>query len=147
MRHKKSGMDELAIPREGLVPELSSNFELLALRRAHSPPLLEAFPAKYRPPLRGSEGDGSFFPTLRAVGFCFRARLRGVSPAFGALRFAGFTSFGLVLKALVRKEHLLAGGEHELGTALRALPHLVVVVDEPLSPGPVWGRKLGSLCT
>src|SRR4030088_2222439 len=67
--------------------------------------------------------------------------------AFGPLGLTGFTSFGLVLEALVGEKHLLAAGEHELRTALRTLQHLVVVFHEPLSPGPVPGRKLGGLCT
>src|SRR5216683_2538345 len=67
--------------------------------------------------------------------------------AFGPLRFTGLTSLGLVLEALVGEKHLFAAGEHKLRTALRALQHLVVVFHEPLSPGPVSGRRLGGLCT
>src|SRR6266568_867895 len=44
---------------------LTSSFYL---RRAHGPPLLEAFPAKNRAPLRGTEGNGGFLPALRAIG-------------------------------------------------------------------------------
>src|SRR5216683_3743869 len=67
--------------------------------------------------------------------------------AFGPLRFTGLTSLGLVLEALVGEKHLFAAGEHELRAALRTLQHLVVVFHEPLSPGPVTGRRLGGLCT
>src|SRR5882672_10209941 len=67
--------------------------------------------------------------------------------AFGPLRFTGLTSLGLVLEALVGEKHLFAACEHKLRTALRALQHLVVVFHEPLSPGPVPGRRLGGLCT
>src|SRR5882724_4815188 len=73
-----------------------------------------------------------------------------MSPAtatFGPLRFTGLTSLGLVLEALVGEKHLFAACEHELRTALRTLQHLVVVFHEPLSPGPVPGRRLGGLCT
>src|SRR6266851_727579 len=44
-----------------------------ALRSAHRPALLEAFPAKHRPPLCGTEGDCGFLPALRAIGLRFRA--------------------------------------------------------------------------
>jgi hypothetical protein len=67
--------------------------------------------------------------------------------AFGSLCFAGFTSFGLVLEALVGEKHLFAAGEHEFRTAFRTLQHLVVVFHEPLSPWSRLGGRLGKLCT
>jgi hypothetical protein len=125
--------------------------QLLLLRRAHGSALLKAFPAKHRPPLRGTEGNRGFLPALRAVGPGFRARRTGVTTttaaALGPLCFAGFTSLGFVFETLVGEKHLFAGGEHELRPTLRTLQHLVVVFHEPLSPGPVVGRRLGGLCT
>src|SRR5260370_660886 len=44
-----------------------------ALRRSHRPALLEAFPAKHRPPLCGTEGNCGFLPALRAICLRFRA--------------------------------------------------------------------------
>src|SRR5215469_4738845 len=116
------------------------------LCRAHGPPLLEAFPAKNRPPLGRPEGNGGFLAALRAIGLGLRACRSGVPAAFGPFRFAPLAALGFVLKSLVGKKHLLAGSEHELGTAFGTLQHLVVVFHEALSPGPV-GRGLGGLCT
>src|SRR6266403_6282625 len=122
------------------------------LCRSHSPALLEAFAAEDRPPLRWPEGNRRFFPALRAVGLRFRAHWRGVSSptssaAFGPLCFAVLAALRFVLEAFVRKKHLLAGREYELGTTLRTLQHSIVIFHEPLSPGPVPGRSLGGLCT
>jgi hypothetical protein len=106
------------------------------LRRAHGPPLLEAFPAKYRPSLRWPKGNRGFLPALRAIRLRLCANRTGVraSATLGPFRLARFTSFGLVLKSLVREEHLLAGGKHELRPALGALQHLIVIFHEALSP-------------
>src|SRR6267142_251174 len=73
--------------------------------------------------------------------------MSAATATLGPLRFTGLTSLGLVLEALVGEKHLFAACEHELRTALRTLQHLVVVFHEPLSPGPVPGRRLGGLCT
>jgi hypothetical protein len=130
--------------------ELPLHFPVSALCCSHGPALLEAFPAKNRPPLCGTEGNCGFLPALRAVGPSFRACRTGVTAtasAFGPLCFAGFTSLGFVLESLVGEKHLFAGSEYELRPALRTLQHLVVVFHEPLSPGPVRGRRLGGLCT
>src|ERR1700675_4483673 len=67
--------------------------------------------------------------------------------ALGPLRLASFAALRFVLEALVGEKHLFAAGEHKLRTALRTLQHLVVVFHEPLSPGPMPGRRLGGLCT
>jgi len=129
---------------------LTSNLQLLKLRCAYCSPLLEAFPAKHRPPLRGPEGNGGFLPALRAIGLRFRAGLHGVPAASATLCpfcLASFTSLWFVLESLVGKKHLLAGSEHELRTTFGTLQHLVMVFHEALSPGPVLGRRMGELCT
>src|SRR5713226_4842157 len=122
-----------------------------ALRRAHRPALLEAFPAKHRPPLCGTEGNCGFLPALRAVCLRFRTHRRGVNPAtaaaLGPLGLATFAALLFVLESLVGKKHLLAGSKNEFSTALRTLQHSIVIFHEPLSPGPVPGRSLGGLCT
>jgi hypothetical protein len=69
------------------------------------------------------------------------------SSALGPLCFAAFTSLRFVLKSLVGEKHLFASREHKLRAALRTLQYPVVVFHEPLSPGPVAGRRLGRLCT
>src|SRR6266851_4814166 len=123
-----------------------------ALRSAHRPALLEAFPAKHRPPLCGTEGDCGFLPALRAIGLRFRAHRGGVTAAattaaLGPFSLATFAALRLVLEPLVCEKHLFAGGKNEFSSALRTLQYLVVVFHEPLSPGPVPGRSLGGLCT
>ena len=130
---------------------LTSNLQPLASssRRSHGPALLEAFPAKHRPPLRWPERNGGFLSALRAVRLCFRPHRRGVPPgsAFRALGLARFTTLRFVLKALVGEKHLLAGREHKLRTTFCTLQDLIVIFHEPLSPGPVPGRRLGGFCT
>ena len=69
------------------------------------------------------------------------------SAALGPLCFAVLAALRFVFEALVGKKHLLAGREDELGTTLGTLQHSVVIFHEPLSPGPVPGRRLGGLCT
>src|SRR5229473_1044594 len=109
-----------AFPCLTFQPEIS-----WALRCAHRPTLLKAFPAKHRPPLRGTEGNCRFLPALRAVGPGFRARRAGVTAtaSFGPFCFAGFTSLGFVFETLVGEKHLFAGSEHELRPAIRTLQH------------------------
>src|SRR5258707_9868978 len=115
-----------------------------ALRRAHRPALLEAFPAKHRPALCGTEGNCGFLPALRAVGLRFRAHRRGVTTAaLGALGLASFAAFRFVFEAFVGEKHLFAGGKNEFSTALRALQHLVVVFHDPLSPWSRAGQEIG----
>src|SRR5215470_13152686 len=96
------------------------------LCRSQRPSLLEALPAKHRAPLGRPERNRRFLSALRTGGLRFRPHLSAATAAFGALRFAAFTSFWFVFEPLVREEHLFSGGEYKLGTALRALQHLVV---------------------
>jgi hypothetical protein len=67
--------------------------------------------------------------------------------SLGPLGFAAFAALGFVLEALVGEKHLFAGCEDELRTALRTLQDLIVIFHEPLSPGPVSGRRMGAVCT
>src|SRR5229473_5503810 len=123
---------------------------IAALCRAHCPSLLEAFPAKHRPPLCGTEGDGGFLPALRAVCFRFRAHRGGVAAAtaaLGAFCLATFAALGFVFEPLVGEKHLFAGGKNELSAALRTLQHSIVIFHEPLSLGPAAGKRMGGLCT
>jgi len=140
---KKMGRICLSVPREAFRRSSYSFRRLVttrisALSRAHRPALLEAFPAKHRPPLCRTEGNRGFLPALRAVCLRFRAHRRGVTPAttaaLGPFRLATFATLGFVLEPLVREKHLFAGGKNEFSTALRTLQHLVVIFHEPLSP-------------
>jgi hypothetical protein len=90
---------------------------------------LKTFAAIYGATLRGFEGYGRFFSTLRADRFCFDplgGRGRWLS-ALGANRLASLATLGLVLEAFVREKHLLAGGENEFSPALGALQNFVMV--------------------
>ena len=83
---------------------------------ANGTTLLKTFAAKYRPTLRGTEGDGSLLATLRTIGFGFRTHGRGSTTApFRALGFTAFTAFRFVLKTLVGEKHLFAAGKNKLG--------------------------------
>jgi hypothetical protein len=87
--------------------------------------LLKTLAAKNGPSLRGTEGDGGVLSALGAGGLCFRTHLRGAatsaSAAFGALGFAAFAPFRLVLETFVGEKHLLAGSKNKLSAALRTL--------------------------
>jgi hypothetical protein len=115
-------------PLRALLLTFNPELRTSSLCRAHGSPLLEAFTAKNRPPLRWPERNRGFLPALRAIGFRFRARRSGVSTAaFRTFRLARFAALRFVLEPLVGEKHLLAGSEHELCTAFRTLQHLVVV--------------------
>jgi hypothetical protein len=67
--------------------------------------------------------------------------------ALGPFRFASLAALGFVLEAFVGKKHLFAGGKNEFSATLRTLQYSIVVFHEPLSPGPVAGKRMGGLCT
>ncbi len=96
---------------------------------AHGSPLLEAFAAVHRTPLRRLEGNSGFFSALRANGLGLDALKSSGSrdSALHAIRFTGLAPLGLVLEALVGEEHLLARCEYKLRTAFCALQNLIVV--------------------
>jgi hypothetical protein len=87
--------------------------------------LLKALAAKNWTSLRGTEGDGGVLAALGAGGLCLRAHLGGAatstSAAFGALGFAAFAPFRLILETFVGEKHLLAGSKNKLSAALRTL--------------------------
>ena len=93
------------------------------------PLLLKAFAAQHRPPLRGTERNSRFFPTLRAI----RARLdlrvalslRGSQNSY-PLTFAGLATLGFVLELLVVEKQLFTGGKDEIRTAIDAFECLVL---------------------
>jgi hypothetical protein len=96
--------------------------------------LLEAFAAEDRPSLGWAERNGGVLTALGAGGFGFRPHLSAATAAFGALGFAGFTSFGFVLEPFVREKHLFAGRKYKLGAALRTLQDLVMEFHVPFPP-------------
>src|SRR5260370_23101640 len=141
---KKSGTDKPIRPTRS-IPSFELFFQtsrllisILALRSAHRPALLEAFPAKHRSPLCGTEGNSGFLPALRAVGLCFRAHGRGVSAttaaALGPFCFTSLAALGLVLEALVGKKHLFARGKNKFSGTPPTTHQSLLVFPEPLSP-------------
>ena len=106
---------------------------------------MEAFPAKHRAPLRRTERNRGLFSALRAcgLGFCPRLRRPASSASLRSFRLARLTTFRFVLESLVGEKHLFAGGEHKLGTTLRALQDPIVVFHEPLPLGPQAGSGDG----
>jgi hypothetical protein len=126
---------------EAIVPEEFKNprpaGSLSRLRCAHGAPLLEAFTAENRTPLRWPERDSGFLPALRAAGLGLCADGRGTSSnGFGTFGLTSFAALRLVLEALVGEKHLFAGSKHEFGCAFRALQNLVMVFhgSVPLDP-------------
>src|SRR5260370_14068969 len=117
-----------------------------ALRAAHRPALLEAFPAKHRPPLCGTEGNRGFLPALRAVCLRFRAHRGSVAPAtttaLGPFSLASFATLGFVFEAFVGEKRLVAGRTNELSTTFRTLHYSIVIFHEPLSPPPLPASSL-----
>jgi len=104
------------------------------LCRSQSSPLLKTFAAKNRSSLRRPEGNRCLLAALRAGRFSLRPHLPATASAFSAFCLARFTSFGLVLKALVGEEHLFAGCKYEFGAAFRTLQDLVMEFHLPLPP-------------
>jgi len=99
--------------------------------------LLEALPAEDRAALRRPEGNCRFFSALGAGRLRLRSHLPAApTAAFRSFGLATFTTFGFVFESFVREEHLFPGGKYELGTALRALQHLVMEFHLPLPPCP-----------
>jgi hypothetical protein len=91
-------------------------------------PLLEALPAENRPALRRLKGNGGFLAADGTVGASFHSGVRPISDGSqGAVfsRFAGLTTFGLVLKLLVVEEELFSGREDEVSATVNTLQNLV----------------------
>jgi hypothetical protein len=110
--------------------------KLSGLRRTQRSSLLEALPAKHRPPLSWPEGNCRFFPALRAGRLRLRSHLSAptATAAFSTLRFAALTSLRFVLEAFVREKHLFPGRKYKLGAAFRTLQDLVMEFHLPLPP-------------
>ncbi len=112
------------------------------------PPMLEAFAAIYRTPLRRLERNGGLFPALRADRFRFDAldASRTRFSSLSAICFAGLATLGFVLESLVREKHLLAGGEDEFSSTIGALQDLVMVFHMLLrGPGSLGAGSGGAV--
>jgi hypothetical protein len=85
---------------------------------------LEAFPAKYRAPLRRLEWDRGFLTAIRAYGsslYLWIIRIRRKSERLCPLAFASLATLRLVLELLVVKEKLFARRKNEILPAVNAL--------------------------
>ena len=107
---------------------------------------LKALAAKYGTALSRLEGNGCFLAALRTNGFgldSLRAdRARTIAVALCAAALARLTAFGLVLEAFVREEHLLAGREDKLCSAVSALQNFIVIFHVLLRDPAGRGRQL-----
>jgi hypothetical protein len=117
---------------------------------------LEAFAAEHRTTLRWAEGNRGFLSALRASRLGFRSLEVTLARALNTFGFAVLAPLGLILEALVGKEHLFAGGEDKLLTAFPTLQDLIVVfhlllrcpalvaVHVASSSGPDGGDRMGT---
>jgi hypothetical protein len=89
---------------------------------------LETLPAEDRPPLCGSERYRRFPSTLRTYGRrLYPPRTRRGPIASGLPSgFAASATLRLVLEVLLIIKLLLARGEYEIGSAVRALQHPIL---------------------
>jgi len=87
----------------------------------------EAFAAKYRSSLGGTEGQGSFFSAARADSnrllFC---KVTGCSVGRCALLLAGLAPFGKICELFIVEEKLLSCGKNKIAAAVHALQHSVL---------------------
>ena len=92
------------------------------------PSLLEAFPTVDWPALSRLEGNGCFFPALRAGGCGFHTvnalSVRGLT----SFRLTGPATFGFVLEALIGVEELFPCSENELCPAIHTLENPIPVL-------------------
>jgi len=80
------------------------------------PPLLETGPAEHGATLRGLKGNGGFSGAFRTNGPGFSAH--AIAGSGHTLNFALFATLWIVLKLLIVKEQLFAGGKDKVVTAI-----------------------------
>jgi len=97
-------------------------------RAGGKPSLLKTFPAVNWPALSRFEGNGCFFPTLRAGSCGFHSvndlPVRGLT----SFRLTGPATFGFVLEALIGVEELFPCSENELCPAIHTLENPIPVL-------------------
>ena len=131
-------------PVAASVPDSGPRLGRSAARGAHGSPLLKTFAAIHGTPLSWLKWDGGFFPALRTDGFrlyALNAISRRYRSALRPRRLTGFAPLGLVLESFVGEKHLLAGSEHKLRPAVRALQDLIVIFHGPLRAWPGDDRR------
>ena len=135
----------LLVPERKRVAKVGEREKLQLRRSASDPdgsPLLEAFAAIHRTPLRWLEGNRGLFSALRTDRFGLhslyvtRTRLAPLS----AVCLARLAPLRLVFEALVGEKHLLAGGKNELRSTLSTLQDLIVIF-HALPPSRVRARR------
>jgi hypothetical protein len=93
--------------------------------------LLETGAAQYRPSLRRTEGN-------RGLLFAYRTMRPGLCPHAGTaapLQLARLAALGIVVKLLVVKKQLLAGGKDKVFSAVHAFEYLVLKFHDPVVAG------------
>lgn len=105
---------------------------------------LKTLPAKYRSALCWFERHRCLLATTGAIGASFYLLVTVLLQAqrLCALSFACLATFGFVLELLVMEKHLLAGGEHEIITAIDTFQDSVLELhrEAPLSALVPKGR-------
>jgi hypothetical protein len=107
--------------------------------------LLEALPTEDGPALRRFEGHSSLLPTPGTTGSGLHSRVvawRGASQGGDAFRFAGFTTFGLVLELFVVEKELFTGSKNEVGAAVDTFQNLILEFHGELLPSARDSRAM-----
>jgi hypothetical protein len=91
----------------------------------------KAFPAEYRPSLRGAKRNGGLLPALRADRLSLyphadRPRRWGVAQNRNPFCLAWLATFGFVAELFVMKKQLFSGGENEICPAVNAFKRPVL---------------------
>src|SRR5579875_3873677 len=119
---------------QGFTPCFALNCEFRSACGRGGSPLLETLPAINRSSLGELERHCRFLATLRAYR-CGHDAGRACAPRrLGPLCLAVLATLRLILKALIRVEHLFPGREDKLSSALNAFKDFVLVLhgDSPL---------------
>src|SRR5438874_1434808 len=111
-----------SMPYVGRSGRLRSRSRPRRIRKLTGLHFLEARPAQYGPPLRGSEGNRRLNSARRALSSGFRSY---PGTPVGALRLALLAALRVVLEIFVVKEQLLTRGEDEFRTAVNTLENLI----------------------
>jgi len=96
-----------------------------------APVLFETGPAEHRSSLRWAEGNRRLLSAHRAL----RPRLRTDTRTAAPFQLARFAALRIVVKLLVVKKKLLAGGEDKILPAIHTPEYLVLEFHDPVDCG------------
>ena len=104
----------------------------------HRPPLLEAFPAKNRAPLAGTEWHRGLLAAMRTNrrGFHLGVGVRGADTPHhrNPLVFARLAAFGFVFKLFIVEKELFTRREDKLCSTINTLQYLVLELHRENAP-------------